>query len=53
VVANDRAQLRPVTVGRSSGTETQVLAGLKEGEAVILYPGNRVRDGLRVRTIQI
>ena len=53
VVANDRAQLRAVTVGRSSGTETQVLTGLKEGDAVILYPGDRVQDGQRVRTIKI
>ena len=49
VVADGRAQLRPVKAGRSSGTETQVLEGLKEGEEVILYPGSRVRDGQRVK----
>ena len=36
VVADGRARLRIVKAGRSSGTETQVLEGLKEGEEVIL-----------------
>jgi HlyD family secretion protein len=53
VLADGRAQLRPVTVGRSSGTETQILDGLKEGEQVILYPGSRVHAGQRVKPIQI
>ena len=34
-------------------TETQVLDGLKEGEEVILYPGNRIRDGERVKPISL
>ena len=38
VVVDGRAQLRPVKVGRSSGTETQMLEGLKDGEQVILNP---------------
>lgn len=53
VLAEGRAQLRPVKVGRSSGTETQVLDGLKEGEEVILYPGSRVQDGQRIKPIRI
>ena len=53
VVANGRARLRTVRVGRSSGTATQILDGLKEDEQVILYPGNRVRDGERVTRITI
>jgi HlyD family secretion protein len=53
VLADGRAQLRLVNVGRSSGAETQVLDGLKDGDQVILYPGNRVHDGQRVRPIQI
>ena len=48
VIADGRAQLKIVKAGRSSGTETQVLEGLKQGEEVILYPGSRVRDGQRV-----
>jgi len=53
VVEGGRARLRKVTVGRSSGTEMQILDCLKEGEEVILYPGDRIHDGQRVRQIRI
>jgi HlyD family secretion protein len=53
VVADGRAELRPVKVGRSSGTETQILEGLKEGEEVILYPGSRIHAGQRVKPIKV
>jgi HlyD family secretion protein len=53
VMADGRAELRWVKVGRSSGTETQVLDGLKPGEQVILYPGSRVKEDERVTRIQI
>ncbi|HEY9172946.1 MAG TPA: efflux RND transporter periplasmic adaptor subunit [Verrucomicrobiae bacterium] len=53
VLAKGRAALRRVQVGRSSGTEMQVLDGLAAGEEVILYPGDRVREGQRVKPIQI
>lgn len=53
VLANGRAELRRVQVGRSSGSEMQVLDGLKAGEEVILYPGDRVHEGQRVKPIQI
>lgn len=53
VVADGHARLRPVKAGRSSGTEVQVLEGLKEGEQVILYPGSRVQDGQRVKPIKV
>ena len=48
-----RARLKRVTIGRSSGTETQVLDGLAPGTLLILYPSSRVRDGQRVVPIQI
>lgn len=53
VLADGRAELRRVTVGRSSGSEMQILDGLKDGEEVILYPGDRVKAGQRVKAIQI
>ena len=53
VMAEGRARLRAVKVGQSSGTETQVLEGLKEGDEVILYPGDRLHDGQRVKPIKI
>jgi HlyD family secretion protein len=48
VVNDSRAHLRPVKVGRASNTETEILEGLKEGDEIILYPGDRIKEGLRV-----
>ena len=53
VVRDGRAVLVPVQAGRSSGPETQVLAGLSEGDEVILYPGDRVQAGQRVQPMQV
>lgn len=53
VLENGRVHLRPVKTGRASDTETQILDGLKEGDQVILYPGDRVQDGKRVKVIKI
>lgn len=53
VVNNGHAELRSVKVGRASNTETEVLEGLKEGDEVILYPGDRIRDGLRVSLVKM
>jgi len=53
VVTDGRAQPQALQVGRSSGTETQVVDGLKDGEEVIVYPGSRVQDGQRVKPIKI
>ena len=53
VLDQGRARLRDVTAGRTSGTETQILEGLKPGDEVILYPGDRVRDSKRVKPIQV
>jgi HlyD family secretion protein len=47
------ARLRKVQIGRSSGSEAQVLSGLQEGEKLILYPGDRIRDGQRVKVMSI
>jgi len=44
-----RARLSPVTVGRSDGLETQNLDGLDEGDAVILHPSDRIRDGIAIK----
>lgn len=53
VVANDHAELRSVTIGRASTTETEILEGVKDGDAVILYPGDRIKDGLRVSVVKM
>lgn len=51
--ADNRAILQAVQTGQSSGTETQILEGLQPGDKVIIYPSSRVRDGQRVRPVQI
>lgn len=53
VVEGGRSRLRTVAVGRSNGIQTEITDGLAEGEAVIVYPGDRVEDGSRVRTIEV
>lgn len=53
LLAEERARLRQLDTGRSSGTETQVISGLKAGDRVILYPGSRIRPGQRVTPIKI
>jgi HlyD family secretion protein len=49
VAREGRAELRPVKVGRTSGTEMQILEGLNPGDSVILHPGDRIRDGQRIK----
>lgn len=53
VLRQGRATLMPVTAGRSSGAEIQIVAGLSEGDEVILYPGDRISDGQRVHAMQV
>lgn len=49
VVAKKRAQERAVKVGQSSGTETEIIEGVEAGAEVIVYPGDRIRPGGRLR----
>jgi HlyD family secretion protein len=43
-----RAALRPVRIGRQNGFEIQIVSGLEPGERVVLHPGDRVADGVRI-----
>jgi HlyD family secretion protein len=47
-LANGRARLCPVKVDHSNGLESEVLAGLDAGDRVIVHPGDKVSDGVRV-----
>ena len=42
-------RLTPVQVGRDNGQSAQILSGIEAGETVVLYPGEQVSDGVRVR----
>jgi HlyD family secretion protein len=55
VVDGNRARLREVVVGGRNGEQAWIVAGLRAGERVILYPADAVGDGTRVlpRTIPV
>jgi HlyD family secretion protein len=47
-VEDGRARLREVGIGMRGRLEVQVVSGLEPGTRVVLYPGDRVRDGARI-----
>jgi len=53
VVEGGRARLRPVKVDHSNGFKTEITGGLNEGDRVIVYPGDKVTDGIRVEPIVV
>lgn len=53
VLDGGTARLRTVQAGHSNGLETEVLEGLQEGDPIIVYPGDKIADGVRVRAISV
>lgn len=53
VADGGRARLRPVQAGRTNGVQTEILDGLREGERLVVYPGDKVVDGTRVTPLVI
>jgi HlyD family secretion protein len=51
-VADGRALLTPVEVGALTDREAEIRKGLRGGERVVVFPSDRVRDGVRVRARQ-
>lgn len=49
-VQDGRASRRPVGVGHRTGATVEVSTGLEVGARVILFPSDRIGDGVRVRT---
>lgn len=49
-VRDGRAELVPVVRGQDNGIEAEIEEGLQEADEVILHPGNRIEDGVAVRT---
>jgi HlyD family secretion protein len=49
VVEEGTAVVRMVELGETNGLETEVLSGIEEGDAVIAYPSDSVRDGVSVK----
>lgn len=48
VADGGRARLREVTIGRVGGGTAEVLAGVRAGERVLLFPADDVVDGVRI-----
>ncbi|MDD3179316.1 MAG: HlyD family efflux transporter periplasmic adaptor subunit [Opitutaceae bacterium] len=53
VLNGGTARLRPVKAGHTNGLETEILDGLNEADRVIVYPGDQVADGVRVRPLTV
>jgi HlyD family secretion protein len=49
-VKDDRAHLAHVELGHLNETEAEVLAGVAEGDQVILHPSDRIGDGVPVQS---
>jgi HlyD family secretion protein len=52
VIEGGRAQLREVRLGGRNDREAWIEAGASPGEQVIVYPGDAVREGARVRVVR-
>jgi len=50
VVTGGRLELRLLDLGLRGAREAEVSSGLAEGDEVVLYPGNALAEGARVRT---
>ena len=50
-VEGGRAKLRPVRVAMRGPSEALVREGLNENDELVVYPGDRVKDGGRVREL--
>ncbi|MFI5214940.1 MAG: efflux RND transporter periplasmic adaptor subunit [Candidatus Limnocylindria bacterium] len=51
VVEGRRARRREVTVGQRGGYAAEIRDGLAPGETVVLYPSDRLEDGVRIRAV--
>jgi len=48
VASQGRARRTVVEIGRQTGQESEVIAGLSEGDVVIVHPADLVGDGVRI-----
>ena len=51
VVDGGRARRRDVTIGQRGGFAAEIREGLSPGETVVLYPSDRLADGVRIRAL--
>jgi len=53
VVEGGRVRPRPVTLGHRGEFDTEVLGGLAVGDLVVRHPSDKLKDGIRVRAVDI
>jgi HlyD family secretion protein len=51
-IHDGRAQLVAVKVGHRGEGAVEISAGLASGDSVVVHPGDRVRDGARLKVLQ-
>ena len=52
-LSEGRARIKPVEIGARNGAEAWVKSGLSESDTVIVYPGNQLNEGERVKQRQV
>lgn len=52
-VERGRARLTEIDIGHNNGVDAEIMSGLEEGDRIILYPGNRIFDGARVKQREV
>ncbi len=50
VESNGRAEKRLLKIGRRNGLDAEILDGLAVGDRIVLHPGDRVDNGVRIAT---
>jgi HlyD family secretion protein len=53
VIDGGRAHLRPVQIGHRTDASVEIVSGLTPGTKVVLFPSDKIGDGVRVRPRQI
>lgn len=48
-IEEGQARICPVKVGHNNGLETEILAGLSEGDQLVMHPSDKIADGVVVR----
>lgn len=49
-VERGRARRTVIEIEKNNGIEAQVIAGLDEGDSIVLFPGGSLEDGARVKS---
>lgn len=49
VIENKKVHVRSVTIRHRGSREVEILSGVKEGEAIVMHPDDRLSDGVRVK----